>query len=206
MTPRPPSTPPSPPPSNVWLPQPWPRRSLSKLDYQPHHLHHHPLPRGDANSGSSPNNSPSPPLISFFYYYPFAPHVIIALSHGLSVPLDANHHSPISATINPGSTPCSTLTAASATTPNSLNYKKKMQKRDEDDIKFAVKSASTIASSKFGCTTTRKHSSKMILLLCRHEQQRLELLRNKGGCLWRRGIGAATSSFSFFLKKGEDDK
>ncbi|EPS58358.1 hypothetical protein M569_16456, partial [Genlisea aurea] len=49
------------------------------LEYHPLHRHHPPLP---PHSGS-PNNSPSPPPISSSYY-PSAPHMLLALSHGLS--------------------------------------------------------------------------------------------------------------------------
>ncbi|XP_073311524.1 zinc-finger homeodomain protein 8-like [Primulina huaijiensis] len=78
------------------------------LEYHPHHRHH-PLPPAGAsnrgNSSSSPNNSPSPPPISSSYY-PSAPHMLLALSHGLSVPPpDSNQPIPIS--INASSTPLS---------------------------------------------------------------------------------------------------
>ncbi|XP_073145078.1 zinc-finger homeodomain protein 9-like [Henckelia pumila] len=78
------------------------------LEYQPHHRHH-PLPpvvaSNRGNSSSSPNNSPSPPPISSSYY-PSAPHMLLALSHGLSgPPPDSNQPIPIS--INASSTPLS---------------------------------------------------------------------------------------------------
>ncbi|GER50491.1 homeobox protein 30 [Striga asiatica] len=67
---REPDEPPLPPPSAV-----------PALEYQPHHRHHPPPPRSD--SGGSPSDSPSPPPISSSYY-PSAPHMLLALSHGLS--------------------------------------------------------------------------------------------------------------------------
>ncbi|XP_073286839.1 zinc-finger homeodomain protein 8-like [Primulina huaijiensis] len=77
------------------------------LEYQPHHRHH-PLPPVVAfnrGNSSSPNNSPSPPPISSSYY-PSAPHMLLALSHGLSgPPPDSNQPIPIS--INASSTPLS---------------------------------------------------------------------------------------------------
>ncbi|KZV54599.1 zinc-finger homeodomain protein 9 [Dorcoceras hygrometricum] len=78
------------------------------LEYQPHHRHH-PLPpvlaSNRGNSSSSPNNSPSPPPISSSYY-PSAPHMLLALSHGLSgPPPDCSQPIPIS--INASSTPLS---------------------------------------------------------------------------------------------------
>ncbi|CAA0820252.1 Zinc-finger homeodomain protein 8 [Striga hermonthica] len=48
------------------------------LEYQPHHRHHPPPPRGGSGS---PDESPSPPPISTSYF-PSAPHVLLALSHG----------------------------------------------------------------------------------------------------------------------------
>ncbi|XP_047963265.1 zinc-finger homeodomain protein 9 [Salvia hispanica] len=72
-----------------------PPAAVPAIEFQPHHRHHPPPPR----SGSSPNNSPSPPPISSSYY-PSAPHMLLALSHGLAAPpSDVSHGltSPISA-------------------------------------------------------------------------------------------------------------
>ncbi|CAI9276982.1 unnamed protein product [Lactuca saligna] len=66
------------------------------IEYQPHHRHHPPPPQpipppaGGANS-SSPGNSPSPPPISSSYY-PSAPHMLLALSAGLTAPPAENNH------------------------------------------------------------------------------------------------------------------
>ncbi|KAI5665649.1 hypothetical protein M9H77_15502 [Catharanthus roseus] len=70
------------------LPHP---NTTAALEYQPHHRHHPPPPpppppTAHRNSGghSSPS-SPSPPPISSSYY-PSAPHMLLALSAGLSGP------------------------------------------------------------------------------------------------------------------------
>ncbi|GER35816.1 homeobox protein 30 [Striga asiatica] len=63
-------------------PPPPPPPAAPALEYQPHHRHHPPPPRGGGGSGSgSPDESPSPPPISSSYF-PSAPHVLLALSHG----------------------------------------------------------------------------------------------------------------------------
>ncbi|KAL9152455.1 hypothetical protein ABFS82_11G124000 [Erythranthe guttata] len=65
-----------------------PPNAAPALEYRPHHRHHPPPPPPPPHSGSSPNNnndgdddSPSPPPISSSYY-PSAPHMLLALSHG----------------------------------------------------------------------------------------------------------------------------
>ncbi|XP_022858202.1 zinc-finger homeodomain protein 9-like [Olea europaea var. sylvestris] len=75
------------------FPPPYPTLAI---EYQPHHRHHPPppLPSKPRNS-SSPTNSPSPPPICSTYYYTSAPHMLMALSHGLSPP---DNKKPISAT------------------------------------------------------------------------------------------------------------
>ncbi|KAL8475684.1 hypothetical protein ACS0TY_028374 [Phlomoides rotata] len=136
------------------LPQLPPPNAAPALEYQPHHRHHPPPPpppRG--NSGSSPNNSLSPPPISSSYY-PSAPHMLLALSHGLSGAPPENTNSN-----NNNNTPISISTAINATSTPILNsssrkrfrtkftlFQKdkmlefaeklgwKMQKRDEDSI------------------------------------------------------------------------
>ncbi|KAL3844662.1 hypothetical protein ACJIZ3_002065 [Penstemon smallii] len=63
-----------------------PPNTTPALEYQPHHRHHPPPPqRGNSEISPSPNNSPSPPPISSSYY-PSAPHMLLALSHGMSGP------------------------------------------------------------------------------------------------------------------------
>ncbi|KAM7510042.1 hypothetical protein LguiB_008917 [Lonicera macranthoides] len=60
-------------------------QSAAIIEYQPHHRHH-PLPPPPArhvNSHVSSPNSPSPPPISSSYY-PSAPHMLLALSAGIS--------------------------------------------------------------------------------------------------------------------------
>ncbi|KAL1538696.1 Zinc-finger homeodomain protein [Salvia divinorum] len=117
---------------------PLPPAAAPAIEYQPHHRHHPPPPR----SGSSPNNSPSPPPISSSYY-PSAPHMLLALSHGLSAPpSDVNHHSsPISAA---GAIPILSSSSRKRYRTKFTQFQKekmlefaekvdwKMQKRDED--------------------------------------------------------------------------
>ncbi|PIN16300.1 hypothetical protein CDL12_11046 [Handroanthus impetiginosus] len=83
---------------------PTPPNAAPTLEYRPHHRHHPPPPQaGRGNSGGSPNDSPSPPPISSAYY-PSAPHMLLALSHGLSGP-PPDSGTPISTAINTASTP-----------------------------------------------------------------------------------------------------
>ncbi|XP_057768739.1 zinc-finger homeodomain protein 10-like [Salvia miltiorrhiza] len=56
---------------------------LPALEYRPHHRHHPPPPPPPRLNSASPDNSPSPPPISSSFY-PSAPHMLLALSHGLS--------------------------------------------------------------------------------------------------------------------------
>lgn len=77
------------------------------IEYQPHHRHHPPPPppqpillAGARGNSSSPPDSPSPPPISSSYY-PSAPHMLLALSTGLSAPPPENNPS---IPITPGST------------------------------------------------------------------------------------------------------
>ncbi|XP_075497473.1 zinc-finger homeodomain protein 9-like [Primulina tabacum] len=78
-----------------------PPNAVPALEFHPHHRHHPPR----ANSGDSPNDSPSPPPISSSYY-PSAPHMLLALSHGLTTTPDSSI-THITAAINPTSTPVS---------------------------------------------------------------------------------------------------
>ncbi|XP_051140199.1 zinc-finger homeodomain protein 9-like [Andrographis paniculata] len=89
---------PPPPPIPLPLPLPLPPSSaVPALEYQPHHRHH-PLP--PPRRAASPNNSPSPPPISSSYY-PSAPHMLLALSHGLSsLPSDCNITTSAAAPVN----------------------------------------------------------------------------------------------------------
>ncbi|KAK4426200.1 Zinc-finger homeodomain protein 9 [Sesamum alatum] len=124
-----------------------PPNATPALEYRPHHRHHPPPPpppppRG--NSGSSPNNSPSPPPISSSYY-PSAPHMLLALSHGLSAP-PPDSGTPISGGINANSAPLlSSNSRKRFRTKFTQDQKEKMfefaervgwkmQKRDEDVI------------------------------------------------------------------------
>lgn len=112
------------------------------LEYRSLHRHHPPAPRGGGDSGgSSGNDSPSPPPISSSYY-PSAPHMLLALSHGASAPhLDGN-----AALVNSGSAPqLNSNSRKRFRTKFTQNQKEKMlelaekvdwkmQKKDEDLI------------------------------------------------------------------------
>ncbi|KAI3824052.1 hypothetical protein L1987_05499 [Smallanthus sonchifolius] len=108
------------------------------IEYQPHHRHHPPPPPSHQPppAAGSPGNSPSPPPISSSYY-PSAPHMLLALSTGI--------------TPEPTHIPAIPTTPGSGTgkkrfrTKFSQNQKEKMheiaervgwkmQKRDEDMI------------------------------------------------------------------------
>lgn len=126
------------------LPQLPPPNAAPALEYQPHHRHHPPPPPPRGNSGSSPNNSLSPPPISSSYY-PSAPHMLLALSHGLSGP-PTDNNTPISTAINATSTPILNSSSRKRFRTKFTQFQKdkmlefaeklgwKMQKRDEDLI------------------------------------------------------------------------
>ncbi|KAL6551559.1 Zinc-finger homeodomain protein 9-like [Orobanche gracilis] len=117
------------------------------LEYQSHNRHHPPPPPPRGNSGNSPKDSPSPPPISSSYY-PSAPHMLLALSHGVSGP-PADMNTPISISagaINAASTPIPSSSSRKRFRTRFTQYQKekmlelservgwKMQKRDEDVI------------------------------------------------------------------------
>ncbi|PIN24497.1 hypothetical protein CDL12_02785 [Handroanthus impetiginosus] len=118
-----------------------PPNATATLEYQPHHRHHPPPP---PQNGGSPNNSPSPPPISSSFY-PSAPHMLLALSHGLSGPPPDNN-TPISTAINTTSMPVLNSSSRKRFRTKFTQYQKekmlefaervgwKMQKRDEDII------------------------------------------------------------------------
>nr|UYM26434.1 zf-HD2 [Diospyros kaki] len=64
---------------------PPPPPSQPLIEFQPHHRHHPPPPR-------SPNSASPPPISSS--YYPSAPHMLLALSTGLSGPHPETNPSP----------------------------------------------------------------------------------------------------------------
>ncbi|GKV08730.1 hypothetical protein SLEP1_g20322 [Rubroshorea leprosula] len=71
------------------------------IEYQPHHRHHPPPPA--PASQRSPNSSSPPPISSS--YYPSAPHMLLALSGGLSAPPDGtitNSHFPANLNLSAG--------------------------------------------------------------------------------------------------------
>lgn len=65
--------------------------ATAALEYQPHHRHHPPPPPPVSNPHRSPNSASPPPISSS--YYPSAPHMLLALSGGLTTgALDNNTH------------------------------------------------------------------------------------------------------------------
>ncbi|CAK9186099.1 unnamed protein product [Ilex paraguariensis] len=116
--------------------------NIPTIEYQPHHRHHPPPPQPPPR-GSSPN-SPSPPPISSSYY-PSAPHMLLALSAGLSgPPLDNNQTIASTAATTGGviASPSARKRFRTKFTPDQkekmLEFADrlgwKMQKRDEDLI------------------------------------------------------------------------
>ncbi|XVE68139.1 hypothetical protein DITRI_Ditri09bG0045300 [Diplodiscus trichospermus] len=67
---------------------PPPTTATATIEYQPHHRHHPPPP---ANQPHRSPNSASPPPISSSYY-PSAPHMLLALSGGLTGALENTHN------------------------------------------------------------------------------------------------------------------
>ncbi|KAL2532091.1 Zinc-finger homeodomain protein 8 [Abeliophyllum distichum] len=70
------------------------------LEYRPHHRHQPPQPLPAKRRNRNSPTSLSPPPISSSYYYPSAPHMLMALSHGLSRSSSPPNNTPISATAN----------------------------------------------------------------------------------------------------------
>lgn len=107
--------------------------ATAALEYQPHHRHHPPPPaatQAHRNSGghSSPS-SPSPPPISSSYY-PSAPHMLLALSAGLSGP-PAESNIPITPT-------ATTATGISANPNGRKRFRTKFtQDQKEKMLEFA---------------------------------------------------------------------
>ncbi|XP_037492279.1 zinc-finger homeodomain protein 10 [Jatropha curcas] len=66
---------------------PPPTNTTTTIEYQPHHRHHPPPPPPQAQSYRSPNSASPPPISSA---YPSAPHMLLALSGGVSAGLNEN--------------------------------------------------------------------------------------------------------------------
>ncbi|XP_047313410.1 zinc-finger homeodomain protein 9-like [Impatiens glandulifera] len=109
------------------------------IEYQPHHRHHPPPPppRGGVGGGHLSPNSASPPPISSSYY-PSAPHMLLALSSGLSAPPDINNPSPGVGGSNSGSRKRFRTKFTQDQKDKMLEFADKvgwkMQKRDEEMI------------------------------------------------------------------------
>ncbi|XWS40877.1 hypothetical protein CRYUN_Cryun17cG0033700 [Craigia yunnanensis] len=67
---------------------PPPTTAITTIEYQPHHRHHPPPPASQPHR--SPNSASPPPISSS--YYPSVPHMLLALSGGLSGALDNTHN------------------------------------------------------------------------------------------------------------------
>ncbi|XWS32868.1 hypothetical protein CRYUN_Cryun22dG0027300 [Craigia yunnanensis] len=93
---------------------PPPTTATATLEYQPHHRHHPPPPASQPHR--SPNSA-SPPPISSSYYPSSVPHMLLALSGGVTGALDNTH--------NNSHLPAS----AGALTPNTTNLGSNSKKR-----------------------------------------------------------------------------
>lgn len=123
-----------------------PHDAVAALEFQPHHRHHPPPPQAHRGSGchSSPNSSSPPPISSS--YYPSAPHVLLALSTGLSglqtdntAPISAaNHHTSVTPPSNPNGRKRFRTKFTQDQKDKMLEFAEsvgwKIQKRDEDLI------------------------------------------------------------------------
>ncbi|XP_016483701.1 zinc-finger homeodomain protein 8 [Nicotiana tabacum] len=114
------------------------QNTIPALEYQPHHRHHPPPPpppHHGASGGHSSPNSPSPPPISSAYYPASAPHMLLALSAGLSSPPAENNQ-----LISPSSNP---MSSANLTNPNGSGRKRFRTKFTQDQkermLEFAEK-------------------------------------------------------------------
>ncbi|KAF5748996.1 zinc-finger homeodomain protein 9-like [Tripterygium wilfordii] len=112
---------------------PQPPNTTTTIEYQPHHRHHPPPPQQPVQqSGHRSPNSASPPPISSFYY-PSAPHMLLALSGGISAPQDATN-------LNQSGSPNTRKRFRTKFTPTQKEkmyefaerVEWKMQKKDED--------------------------------------------------------------------------
>ncbi|XP_022740338.1 zinc-finger homeodomain protein 9-like [Durio zibethinus] len=93
--------------------EPLPTTATATIEYQPHHRHHPPPPASQPHR--SPNSASPPPISSS--YYPSAPHMLLALSGGLTGALDNAHNN-------------SHLPAGAATLgPNTTNHGSNSKKR-----------------------------------------------------------------------------
>lgn len=107
------------------------------LEYQPHHRHLPPPPPAAPLRASSPNNSPSPPPISSSYY-PSAPHMLLALSHGLPPDCNAANTAASTPVVNSSHRKRFRTKFTQTQKDRMLEFAEKiewkMQKRDEDLI------------------------------------------------------------------------
>ncbi|KAI4352575.1 hypothetical protein L6164_006813 [Bauhinia variegata] len=77
--------------------EPIPTPTTHVIEYQPHHRHHPPPPPAHRSP-----NSASPPPISSSYYPASAPHMLLALSAGISVPPESTAAPSNHALVSPG--------------------------------------------------------------------------------------------------------
>ncbi|KAK8710168.1 hypothetical protein V6N13_145507 [Hibiscus sabdariffa] len=108
------------------------------IEYLPHHRHHPPPP--PATQQPQPHRSPnsaSPPPISSSYYHPSAPHMLLALSGGLTGALD-NHHQNNAANLGSNSRKRFRTKFTQFQKDRMLEFAErigwKIQKRDEEQI------------------------------------------------------------------------
>ncbi|KAI4346411.1 hypothetical protein L6164_007308 [Bauhinia variegata] len=114
--------------------EPIPAPITHVIEYQPHHRHHPPPPPAHR----SPNSASPPPISSS--YYPSAPHMLLALSAGLSVPPEStaapSNHAHFSASPNTRKRFRTKFTQDQKEKMHQFAERVgwKMQKRDEDLI------------------------------------------------------------------------
>lgn len=105
------------------------------IEYQPHHRHHPPPPPMAGNR--SPNSASPPPISSS--YYPSAPHMLLALSAGLSGPPPENAHANSVLTPSPNARKRFRTKFTNEQKEKMLHFAErvgwKMQKRDEDLVR-----------------------------------------------------------------------
>ncbi|KAI5591850.1 hypothetical protein BDE02_04G111500 [Populus trichocarpa] len=107
--------------------------AITTIEYQPHHRHHPPPPQAHPQHNRSPNSASPPPISSS--YYPSAPHMLLALSGGVS---GLNENVNINAPPRAGSSPRKRFRTKFSQSQKERMHQFaekvgwKMQKRDED--------------------------------------------------------------------------
>ncbi|TYJ37741.1 hypothetical protein E1A91_A05G396500v1 [Gossypium mustelinum] len=116
---------------------PPPTTATPTIEYQPHHRHHPPPPATASQPNRSPNSASPPPISSS--YYPSAPHMLLALSGGLTNShLPAGGLTPNTANLGSNSKKRFRTKFTQYQKDKMLEFAEKIgwkiQKRDEEDI------------------------------------------------------------------------